>query len=273
MTLRKLALTISVLCLALLLFGCGKPDIYQEYVDAESKNASLTSMEGKIEANIAMDTEGLSMTIPMTMQIKAKMEDGKATEMLMDTSTSMMGQDIKASIYYVDGMAYYDSMGTKYKAAMTVDELGGNAMTLPDFTKDMLKEAVRTAKNGEINVTATFDGNQFKEALLNMLPSDSMDLPNTLDQVSLSDVQLSYTINKDGYLSAMSMSFTMDMQEETTNTPVSAKVDMDINYVNLGQDITIIAPNLDEYQDGLDMGDFGDLEDFEGLEDLEDLAA
>jgi len=249
MTLRKMALVFFALCLAVMTVGCGEPDLLAEYTDAVAKINELTSLESKVDMIMDIKGEGFETSMPISMYLKAKMKDGAISEMENKTTTQVLGNPMDISMYYTNGMGYYDAAGIKYKQELDSTEVSDLATETIELTSDMLKNATRTKKDGVISVSMSFDGNKFKDAVLGYLPDDTMETLGPLDSFTLSDVDMSYTIDNNGYLSSIKMKFTISLSEADSSGPSELTMDVSVVYLNPGKDVTIQVPNLDEYQE------------------------
>ncbi len=251
-----------VFLLALLMTGCGE-DIYQEYLNADEKMSMLEAVSGSIDYDIEMEAMGITMSVPITADYKARMENNELAEMSMDMSYSLLGQEISASAYIDREYMYIDTLGTKVRMPFdtaTASEYESMAEpALPELSEDILKNAERTVENGVVNVSVTFDGDLIKEQLIDMYSNSVSGMSDTgmsaiedMNSVTdISDVTMKYTINEDGYFTWASLDFGMSMTVEEQEA--SVKMVMTMTFDNPGQPVEFDIPNADEYTD---MSDF-----------------
>ncbi len=122
------------------------------------------------------------------------------------------------------------------------------------MSEDVLKNAERTVEDGIVNVVVTFDGNLLREQLIDIFTTSffqgynpgmaSVQNPEYISDIS--DANVKYTINADGYIVSESLDFSMTLDVNGTSTSVDAH--MALTYDNPGQPVEIEVPNLDEYE-------------------------
>ncbi len=251
---KKLAVCVLALCLALSLFGCGAEDIYSEYRKAVEKTNGLESLDVTMNMKMDIATSGMTISAPMEARVRGIQKNGKPEEMLVDMTMSLMGQEVTASMYYKDGVCYTATQGVKVKESMSADAFQADSgdVSIPEFPEDILKQATRTQENGESKVSVTFDGEKTREILLDMIASSLEDGGLQMTELKLSDVDFSYTINKDGYVSEYAMKF--NMSGKSNQADASVAMDIQMRFRNPGEKVSIQAPDLSQYVDSSDLG-------------------
>lgn len=246
-----------VFMLALLLPGCDEA-IYQEYVDACEKTSQLEAVSGSIEYSFDLNKEsGDGFSFPMKADYKMRTENGEISQMSMNINYSFLNQDITASTYADKEFMYMDAVDLKTKTPVDKEKLleyESIASSYVNLSEDVLKNAERTVEDGIVNVVVTFDGNLLREQLIDIFTTSffqgynpgmaSVQNPEYISDIS--DANVKYTINADGYIVSESLDFSMTLDVNGTSTSVDAH--MALTYDNPGQPVEIEVPNLDEYE-------------------------
>ena len=102
--------------------GCGKKDPFTVYSDAAKKTAELSSMEMTYDIDMTLELAGESMD--MTTSSTAKMSGMNTDDMKINMAMKVgaQGQEMDMNVYYTDGYYYADSMGTKMKYLMDLEQ-------------------------------------------------------------------------------------------------------------------------------------------------------
>ncbi len=271
--------------------SCEKQESVSDAVaSAVEKTNELDSFEAEITMEIAMAMEGMTMTVPMTVDMKAENANGEKPIFSATMSTSLLGMAVEADLYCDGEWVYYSGDGMEYKmpaeeSGDEYDYTGDIDAMLKDIPGELFKDK-QFAKNDDGSSTVIIDvpNEVFAEIYDELI--DSMNEESTdeaVGDVEISDAKISITI-KDGYISVYDISFKMSMT--TYDVESTSEVKTSVTFKNPGEKVTVTP--MEGYQDfeeydpyaafeGLgDLGDFEDFEDFEdydifeGLEGLED---
>ncbi len=167
------------------------------------------------------------------------------------------GMDLSTVVYIKDGYTYTDSFGMKMKQKIVEGET--DSTSLADIANldgyNYIKEM-----NSEVRDDGTFlnivldskmlaDNPEFGSAMAEATGGyggEGMDL-------SFSDINMSITIDKNGYYSNLKMSFTMTMSIMGQSLDMGMSFDFD--YIDVGSAVEIEDINPDEYYDMDDVDD------------------
>ena len=245
----KKSLTILLAAaMAFSLTACsGGKDAKAIYDDATKKTSELTSMEAKSAVNMQMAQGEEKTDINMKLDMKISGINTDSMKYLAEGTTSLMGQDIKLSMYYEGGYYYMDSMGQKIKYAMDLDE--------------MMKQIKQGTEGASVDssylkeITAKKDGdNQILSFSIDAGKMDTYvkDLMGQLGTAGLEGVTYNIkeakgeaTVNKEGYFTSQKITLTMDMTSQ--DQTFSIVMDTDTTYLNPGQAVEVTAPDLSGY--------------------------
>lgn len=232
--------------------GCGEKekDPFTVYNEASKKTSELKSLEAAVDMNLNMDVQGISMEIPMTMDMK--LENMNTQDMILDMKMSMevMGQSMDMNSYYTDGYYYLDSEGSQIKYAMDLEDIKEQisvASVQTDLKKEDFKEITLEDKDDVQTLTYTIDGKSMSETANSALGSLSGMLGDTDMNMEMQDVKGTATVNKDGYISAMQMELPLSLSVEGQD--MTLNIDMDITYNNPGSEVKVELPDLSSYEE------------------------
>lgn len=256
----SLLLALAVLCTGVMLTACGAKDNAPETVaqksvadvinEALKKTGDLDSMSAEMKMVMDMETEGMTMSIPITAKIKTK--DFKSDNMVMSMAMtmSMFGQDIVIEMYQEGQWAYVVMGDVKYKA--NVKDMEGE-FDYADSAKDMLKEIPEDllkdvelvkAEDGSQSVTVSFPAEKFTEIYTGLIQDVNSETGTETEEMKISDAIVTITMAND-YVTVCDIAFTMDMTVEGVSSTTKAKTTL--TYENPGQPVTITPP--EGYQD------------------------
>lgn len=241
--------------------GCGKKDPFTVYSDAAKKTAELSSMEMTYDIDMALELAGESMD--MTTSSTAKMSGMNTDDMKINMSMKVgaQGQEMDMNVYYTDGYYYADSMGTKMKYLMDLEQ-AQKELASTGLQTDMKKEDFKEISLEDQVLTFTIDGEKMSSLVDTAMSSFQGLVQGTDASIDIGDVKGTASVNKDGYFetSTMTVPLTMDIM----GTEMKINMDMDYTYVNPGKEVTVELPDdLADYQE-IDMtsaGTAGALED------------
>ena len=246
-------LTALVICILLVLASfasCGKEMTAYELVSsAVEKSSSLNDIELEQKVDMKLDMMGMSMDIPITMTMKGKSINTDSPILYSDITTSMMGTTVDSIVYIESGYVYLTTLGESYKMSLSevADEydIGKDLTAVFYCPGESVFEGVEAVKNEDGSRTVTLVMTQEDYIAAYRPYYDSLMGEIGLDgDASLSDISVSLTVNKDGYLSTykMSCAIAMTLTEMGMDVAVTATIDTEINFVNIGGNVTITPP-------------------------------
>lgn len=249
---KKMIRTAAVILSTMMVFSmtaCAKKADPKEVFDAAvKKNAELTSMDMDTTMKMTM-TQG-EENIDIAVDMKMKMSDvGKDTmQYLAETKTSLMGQTMDATIFYKEGYYYMDSMGQKIKYPMDLTALMESVKQSTESTNlqsDQLKDLTMEKEGDNTILTFTADPEKMNEYLTDIMGSMSgMGAMGDM-QMTFKEASGTYTVNKDGYYTDMTMKMTVDM--DLQGEAVTMSLDLTGKVNNPGQDVTVELPDTEGY--------------------------
>ena len=241
--------------------GCDKKDPFTVYSDAAKKTAELSSMKMTYDIDMTLELAGESMD--MTTSSTAKMSGMNTDDMKINMAMKVgaQGQEMDMNVYYTDGYYYADSMGTKMKYLMDLEQ-AQKELASTGLQTDMKKEDFKEISLEDQVLTFTIDGEKMSSLVDTAMSSFQGLVQGTDASIDIGDVKGTASVNKDGYFetSTMTVPLTMDIM----GTEMKINMDMDYTYVNPGKEVTVELPDdLADYQE-IDMtsaGTAGALED------------
>lgn len=230
---------------------------------------------------------GFSVTIPVTVNMKAENIKTSTPTMLASMSMPMMGIELKSDIYMEGDMFYVSESGINYK--LKVDEsdedydyVGSVNSIIKDIPEDLL-ESVELVKNDDGSNTATIsvDDARFKELFKDFVCKSAQDtiiddddeentdadddiennfMDNILEKITVTDATVKVTV-KNGYVLVYELSYSMKVSTIIGESTSSVKAS--VTYNNPGEPVEITPPegykNYKDYSDGILDGLFGGL--------------
>lgn len=249
---KKMIRTAAVILSTMMVFSmtaCAKKADPKEVFDtAVKKNSELTSMDMDTTMKMTM-TQG-EENIDVTVDMKMKMSDVSKDTMqyLAETKTSLMGQTLDATIFYKDGYYYMDSMGQKIKYPMDLTALMESVKQSTESTNlqsDQLKDLTMAKEGDNTILTFTADPDKMNEYLTDVMGSMSGMGAMGDTQMSFKEASGTYTVNKDGYYTDMTMKMTVDM--DLQGEAVTMVMDLTGKVNNPGQEVTVELPDTEGY--------------------------
>jgi len=256
----SLVLVLCVLCMCAVFSGC-EEEVKTNVNDAVKKTQELDSMHAVMKMEMDMEAEGMSLSIPLTADMKATgLQSGKPVSSSVITM-SMLGMDTKIEAYQEGEWMYIAQDDMKYKVKADdaeydySDDAQNMVQTIPE---ELLKNVeTKTGKNGSTTVTVTIPDELFEEVYGDFLDGINAESGMVDGDISIRDAVVQITI-LNGYVSSYDMQFGMDVTvaEVVTKTTVKANIE----YKNPGEKVTPTPPQ--GYQDFEELDIFGDLEDW-----------
>ena len=253
---KKLLSVLLILCLmlsALALVACNDeqpetPDApvvkttAEKFNDAIRATYAADSYAVKYDMNIAMETMGMTMDIPTSMDMKIKNAASDSPVASIDMTMEMLGMEIAIDMYMEDGWIYATAMGESYKSRVTDED---------DYTQDiddMLKELpedylneleVTVNPDGSETVVLAMSGDEFSEIFSSTITDVANSAADAFDALEITETGVKITI-KDGMISLYSINFVMTMQSEGVEIVSTATADM--AFTAFGDDVVVTPP-------------------------------
>ncbi len=238
-----LVLIMSLFCFSLV--SCDKEEMntkqleaYEAYTNALDKTNNLDCLNGKLDMSIAMNVQGTTQTISYKFNMSASgIKNTETMKMRLDGTMNIAGQKTVMDCYIENGWGYYDmavsGQNMKFKTYLNG---GGDGysdmfnMGTVDLPKSLFKKVTVTEnEDGSKLLDLTLNGKQILEVYTDLTSS----LGSELSASDISDAYISAIVNKDGYLSKVTVTYDMVIQG------VSAKTVLTVEYFDLGKTVTV----------------------------------
>lgn len=250
---KKMIRTAALVMSTIMVFSmtaCAKKEDPKAVFDAAvKKNAELTSMDMDTTMKMTMTQGEQTMDVTVEMNMKMSNLNQDTMSYLAETKTSTMGQSMDATIFYTDGYYYMDGMGQKVKYPMDLSEIMKAVKESTDntsLTSEQIKE-ISMKKEGD-NTILTYTGDPEKmNSYMDDIMSNMTGMGAGVEDVDMTikEVGGTYTVNKDGYYTDMTMNMSVDMT--MGGESVSMVLDMTGKVNNPGQDITFDLPSTEGF--------------------------
>lgn len=249
-----LLLALTLLCTGVLFTGCGNgkapegekgQSAFNVINTALEKTRNLDSMNAQMKMEMNVSAGGISMSIPITMNMKAKGMKSASPVISLDISMSFFGQTVAFEIYQEGNWVYMVMGDMKYKAPA---ESAGEDLDYTENFDEILKKIPESvlkdvelvkAADGSQTATIPFPAEMFGEIYEDIIESMGSEAGMDLEDMQISDAVVKITV-ADGYITVYDLSFKMGMTVEGVSTSAEAKAT--ITYDNPGKDVTITPP-------------------------------
>jgi hypothetical protein len=247
----SICLLVCILCTCLLSACARAKTPFETVNEAIQKTQALDSMAATMKMEMNMAMEGMTLSIPITAEIKATGLKSETPVISTAMSTSMLGQKMDIDVYQEGTWAYVSMEGFNYKMDTSKQEAeydfsGDLEDMLQSLPEDLFKEIqLEKHDDGSVSVTIPIPEDVFSQIYGDMIANmnNTAGLDTTLD-VKIENAVVKITV-ANNYISLYEMEFsmTMDVQGITTKTDVTASIE----YTNPGAPVTITPP--EGYQD------------------------
>lgn len=247
-----LSLALIIILSVAALSSCQKELTPYELISAaEQKLSEADGIEAKVNMQMKMSLSGITMDIPMEITIVASGLKSDNPTAKVSTETSIAGTTANATAFLKDGMYYVSSPTGDFK----VDPNAENAetflegMKLDDQLADLsvaipeeaYSEDIVIVKNddGTQSVAFAFTEEQFKQYFADTIESAAASAGS--GDLKITDAKVTVTVNADGNLKKIDMSFKMDMTiaESGLSMNTSTDVTATYEYVKIGDGVTV----------------------------------
>lgn len=232
--------------------------------DAIKKTEALDDVDVTFVMEVSMDM-GFSITVPVTVNMKAKNIKSETPTVSADMVIPMMGMEFKTGIYQEQDMLYITADDMSYKMKIEESEgeydfIGDINNVVNDIHEDLL-ENIELVSNDDGSKTATLyiDEARFKEVFKDLITDSAEDtvvdddsivddedsivddiVDNVIDNISIKDATVKITV-KDGYVSVYEISYSMTVSSILGDTTTSVKAS--VTYNNPGEAVEITPPS------------------------------
>lgn len=247
-------LALVVVCTLPALSSCEK-SAYETFSAAYERFNQLDEIDAEMNAVMKMEMTGMTIEVPVNYVFTAKGLQGDTPVMGGTMKMSMMGQDIEALFYY-DSSDYYISSeilgnfrisADAYEIASEYDVLSDMESMIVDLPEELFENVTFTknedgSKTAELTMTSEMFMSLYTD-FANEMAASALDGYDT-DTVSVEDIKISLTIDKNGNLISVNTFFiincTMSLMGNTIEAKVTADCSIKIN--NPGQSVTVNPP-------------------------------
>lgn len=249
-----------ILCLCLLascLAGCEFKSTFQIITEAVEKTRTLDSVAVVMDMKVDLSTEGMSLSVPITADIKASGLQSEAPVSRSIVTTSFMGQELDVDMYQEGDWAYLSMAGMNMKMNMAeakteneydyTDDMANLIQALPE---DILKDLELTKnKDGSLSITVLLSGEAFTQLYGELLAD--MNATAGVDagvETTVKDATVSITM-AGGYITRYDVTFGTTTTVQGLAAECSFAVG--IRYTDPGTPVTVTPP--EGYQDYTDL--------------------
>ena len=259
----SLLLSVALVLCTLLCAGCQKELTINEIIDNTS---ALDAVESVIKTEVSMSAEGFSITIPVTVDMKAKGLTGESPVVYAKTTMSMLGQSMETETYSEGEYIYVKSEdigGYKMNAADLGDEYDTTSdfsATLQNLPEDLLENTEITKnEDGTRTITLSIPDEKFAELFSDIAKSISESLSGEQEgedaDLALANAVVTVTV-ADKYVKKYEISFTMEI--DFMGMQMSAEATSSVEIVKTGDDVTVTPiEGYEDFEDFTIDPDFG----------------
>lgn len=213
-------------------------EAYRSYTDALDKINALDSINGKLNMSMTMKIDDTVEMMSYNFNMKATgVKSPETMKMRMDGSMNITGQSIVMDVYLDNGWAYYDmtSMGTNMQFKTNLNGENEEYSQMFEVGKIELPEKlfkkvdVENNADGSKSLSLTLSGSQ----LLDIYPDLSDSGIAAATPSDISDATVSATVDKNGYLTKINMSFSIEAEGVKASTSIT------VEYIEPGKAVTV----------------------------------
>ena len=188
----------------------------------------------------------------MNMDMKANGLLSGNLELLYNMAVTAEGETININMFYLDGYMYMDTMGTKIKMPMDMDEAMEQSVNMvsqmdisdPLYGMENLKLYYDGAKK-----TITYDVNsaELNSAVQSIMAAAGMDMSDLGYSYEVTRASGTVKIDENGYPEEESVS--MDMTMDFLGMTMDMGMDMTIDIQDPSQPVVISFPSTEGYEE------------------------
>ncbi|MDR1272906.1 MAG: hypothetical protein LBK04_07965 [Clostridiales Family XIII bacterium] len=246
---KKVLAVILLFAMVLAFTACGGSDggAYKIYEEAANKINGAESVSMDFTLDMKMTREALNdgdMNISMEGPISVVGSGGKI-QVHMQAAMDSLGQKNNLTMYYKDGFAYMEMMGSKFKQALSAEQaMSGASAKIESFAKSSVKSSKVEDASGGKKATLVVKGDAFKDQVNKALAQEG---ESRSPDMNFGDATVVVVVDADGNIQEYSVDMTFDMAIGGTNVKTVMKTKM--GNIKIGG-ITIDFPaDLSSYQE------------------------
>ncbi len=253
---KAVLLSLAVSVTASLAACSASEDPKEVFDEAVSKNSELSDMDTDMTMtmDMTMDDMPITMSMDMSMQVSGMQTD--AMLYYSDSTMVLSSPDIDQTAidtvsFYEDGYCYTEVLGQKMKYAMDLDsmmETLKQSTAAANMQSEMMSEITLSEENGQRVLSFTADpeklNTQTSEAL-GLLNSQFQNLGINEGDIAVTEANGTYTLNEEGYYTAMTMTMVYDMT--VAGSSVTADCDIQMTIHNPGEPVEVSIPDTSDY--------------------------
>lgn len=276
---HRILLCLSAAALALSLAACAShpasssdpsepetpPDAYSLYTAAFTKTIEEKNLSLSMDLKLTAESAGTAMEMGMKMSV-AQILSGNDPRLRVDTTLSLLGQDVTQMMYFERGMLYYQSSADqKFRQAMDLSDAESQVAEeswLFEIPESAMRDATVTGtKEVGYAVTVTLSAADIRQQLMKMLSSaygaeaGAQEDGEAAQEITFTDPRFQFTVDADGYLSSYSMTLEATGERDTVGedgepaTAVTAmKLEAGVSDLLTGKLVHVVMPDdLDTY--------------------------
>ena len=204
------------------------------------KNGELTDLDMTMGTKMTLEQAGETVDIDMNVDMLMSGYNTSDLQYQMETTTSLLGQNIEMTAFYTDGYYYMETSGQKLKYPYDLEAITEQVENSMGGTVSSEAMTELTAEKEGENTRLTFTGdpekmtNYTKEILSNMQTGTE-----TAD-FTIEKAGGSYLINPDGYY--IESNVDMDLLMNISGSEVSVNTKMTSTLKDPGKKVEITLP-------------------------------
>ncbi len=265
--LKKLLVISLQLAIVLSLSGCNEANnnpqevtptnnVSQETISLNQKEIldifTNASNQDYLNVNMVMHTsvtaeEMMSFESTTTSQMMMDASDKENMQFYSLSTTELMGGELVAETFYMDGYIYLETFGNKMKVQAVFDEvINLSEHQIAPVTEELLTNVTIKEESGNIVLTYENDSNEFFENLTSLGLFDSLDGFSDVDKIEINQLTGSYVLdaNHNPVSQHLMLSVGTMIQEKAT----SVEINIDMTYLNFGEPFEVPVPeDIEEY--------------------------
>lgn len=228
---KLLTLSLAILMLMTLMSCTQKPKTaYEIITEAQEKTAKLDSFSTDIDLDMTLGFQGISFSAPTSISINATGIQSDSPKASIAAEMSYMGMGISFDFYYEGEYLYLSAMGTNVKfntKALTEtlpnEDMSAETEELQKEYDQLLIEALADAEvqeneDGSKTISYKISSEKMTPFINKLLAEDANEGEENSEaaapEINLSDVEMTQTMDKNGYVSGLDFKFSVSVTED-----------------------------------------------------------
>lgn len=228
----------------------GNPDeLFALIENAGEKVAAEGNQHWRMSMDIVIEVAGQKMTMPTRMEMM--IASGNETDLnklefrsINEMPNMSTGEVVKSDVYAKDGWVYYTSEDGNFKMPIEDADLGldleAGSSVAGSFQKEMYEGATYTVKDGVKTITLKVTSEQFMQVFGAMSGGNSNVGGVDMSSLDVSDLDITLTVNADGFLTEMYMFMDAEMTVEGMDASFSYEIKYE--FIKFGTDVVVEPP-------------------------------